>query len=145
MAILAMSRMAILALPWLGKPTGPTGKMPVVLMGKMPMLRLHARADLAGGVAPATPDEDLARRWSWGLTPTGNWETSGIDGNSRTRTHNNANEMASISGVTYAPLYDEAGNNVRGPRPADPNANNAAHFRYDAWNLPDRQAGRLAT
>jgi len=36
------------------------------------------------------------------------------------------------------PLYDQAGNNVRGPRPADPNANNAAHFRYDAWN-------RLAT
>jgi len=49
MAILAMSRRAILALPWLGK---PTGKMPVVLMGKMPMLRLHARADLVGGVAP---------------------------------------------------------------------------------------------
>jgi len=36
------------------------------------------------------------------------------------------------------PLYDQAGSNVRGPRPADPNANNAAHFRYDAWN-------RLAT
>jgi len=43
------------------------------------------------------------------------------------------------------PAYDQAGSNVRGPRPpqgpqgpADPNANNAAHFRYDAWN-------RLAT
>jgi len=36
------------------------------------------------------------------------------------------------------PLYDQAGSNVCGPRPADPNANNAAHFRYDAWN-------RLAT
>ena len=32
------------------------------------------------------------------------------------------------------PQYDQAGSNVRGPRPADPNANNAAHFRYDAWN-----------
>jgi RHS repeat-associated protein len=43
------------------------------------------------------------------------------------------------------PQYDQAVNNVRGPRPpqgpqgpADANANNAAHFRYDAWN-------RLAT
>jgi len=29
------------------------------------------------------------------------------------------------------PPYDHAGNNGRGPRTADPNANNAAHFRYD--------------
>jgi hypothetical protein len=40
------------------------------------------------------------------------------------------------------PAYDQAGNNPSAPgpspRPADPNANNAAHFRYDAWN-------RLAT
>ena len=43
------------------------------------------------------------------------------------------------------PAYDQAGSNVRGPRPpqgpqglAAPNANTAAHFRYDAWN-------RLAT
>ena len=40
MAILAMSRMAILALPRLGK---PTGKMPVVLMGKMPMPRFKRK------------------------------------------------------------------------------------------------------
>ena len=139
MAILAMSRRAILALPWLGKPTGKMpvvlmGKMPVVLMGKMPMLRLDARADLVGGVAPAAPAEDLARSWSWGLSSTGNWNTSAIDGNSQARTHDNANQITSMSGVALAPLYDQAGNNVRGPRPADPNANNAAHFRYDAWN-----------
>ena len=57
MAILAMSlpagqagRRAILALPWLGKPTGkplgPLTGMPMVLMGETPMLRFHARADM---------------------------------------------------------------------------------------------------
>jgi RHS repeat-associated protein len=60
------------------------------------------------------------------------------DAVTQTRTHDNANEILTISGISLAPLYDQAGNNVRGPRPADPNANNAAHFRYDAWN-------RLAT
>ena len=48
---------------------------------------------------------------------------------SQTSTHDNANEITSMSGVALAPLYDQAGSNVRGPRPADANANNAAHFR----------------
>jgi hypothetical protein len=76
-----MSRRAILALPWLGKPTG-----------KMPMLSFHARADLAGGGAPGDPAENVARQWSWSLSPTGNGTSSAIDGNSQTRTHDNANE-----------------------------------------------------
>jgi len=84
------------------------------------------------------PNETVARSWSWSLTPTGNWSSSMINDANQTRTHDNANQITSISGVALAPLYDQAGNNVRGPRPADPNANNAAHFRYDAWN-------RLAT
>jgi len=71
---------------------------------------------------------------SWTLSPTGNWSSFINAAATQTRTHNNANEIATISDVTYAPLYDQAGSNVRGPRPADPNANNAAHFRYDAWN-----------
>jgi hypothetical protein len=65
MAILAMSRRAILALPWLGK---PTGKMPVVLMGETPMLRFDACANIAANGSPA---ESVARSWS--LTPIGNW------------------------------------------------------------------------
>ena len=80
------------------------------------------------------PNETVARSWSWSLTPTGNWSSSMINDANQTRTHDNANQITSISGVALAPLYDQAGNNVRGPRPADPNANNAAHFRYDAWN-----------
>ena len=68
MAILAMSRRAILALPWLGKPTDPTGKMPVVLMGETPMLRFDACANIAANGSPA---ESVARSWS--LTPIGNW------------------------------------------------------------------------
>jgi len=82
-----------------------------------------------GGVAGS-----VARSWSWGLSSTGNWNTSVIDGNSQTRTHDKANEILTMSGLTFAPLHDQAGNNVRGPRPADPNANNTAHYRYDAWN-----------
>jgi RHS repeat-associated protein len=129
--ILAMSRRAVPALPWMGKPTGK----PSDPTGKMPMLRLHARAALAGGAVLGDPAENLARQWSWGLTPTGNWETSAIDGNSQTRTHNNANEILTISGA-ITPLYDQAGNNVYGPKPAD--QTKAMHCRYDAWN-------RLAT
>jgi len=88
--------------------------------------------------APLGVTASVIRQWSWTLSPTGNWNTSMIDGNSQTRTHDKANEILTMSGLTFAPLHDQAGNNVRGPRPADPNANNAAHFRYDAWN-------RLAT
>ena len=45
--------MAILALPRLGK---PTGKMPVVLMGKMPMPRFSAAANIAASTKPANPN-----------------------------------------------------------------------------------------
>jgi hypothetical protein len=71
MAILAMSRRAILALPWLGK---PTGKMPVVLMGETPMPRFHARANIAASAAPAeTRRAGVALQWSWALDEVGNW------------------------------------------------------------------------
>ena len=86
------------------------------------------------GATYAFRDANTALSQTWSLTPTGNWSSSMIDGNNQTRTHDNANQITSISGVALAPLYDQAGSNVRGPRPADPNANNAAHFRYDAWN-----------
>jgi hypothetical protein len=61
MAILAMSRRAILALPpWLGK---PTGKMPVVLMGKMPMLRFYARANIAANGSPTDAQKYVAYKY----------------------------------------------------------------------------------
>jgi len=86
-----------------------------------------------------SPAEDVTRSWSWGLTSTGNWSTSTIDGVSQTRTHNNANEITAITrspGDLPDPLYGPAGCNVFGPKPNDDA--NGMHQRYDAWN-------RLAT
>jgi len=97
-----------------------------------------AYGDDDAGAAYVFRDANTALSQSWSLDPRGNWTSSTTNGTTQTRTHDNANQITSISGVALAPLYDQAGSNVRGPRPADANANNAAHFRYDAWN-------RLAT
>jgi len=97
-----------------------------------------AYGDDDAGAAYVFRDANTALSQSWSLDPRGNWTSSTTNGTTQTRTHDNSNQITSMSGVSLAPLYDQAGSNVRGPRPADPNANNAAHFRYDAWN-------RLAT
>jgi RHS repeat-associated protein len=93
-----------------------------------------AYGDDDAGAAYVFRDANTALSQSWSLDPRGNWTSSTTNDATQTRTHDNANQILTISGVALAPLYDQAGNNVRGPRPADPNANNAAHFRYDAWN-----------
>ena len=69
---------------------------------------------------------------TWSLGSTGNWLSTTTDGQTETRTHNNANEITSISGGRPVPLYDPAGNMVYGPKPSDPNK--GMHQRYDAWN-----------
>jgi len=76
---------------------------------------------------------------SWTLRPTGNWSSFSSAGVTQTRTHNNANEILTITRDPIDPpdpLYDPAGSNVFGPKPNDDA--NGMHCRYDAWN-------RLAT
>jgi len=76
---------------------------------------------------------------SWTLRPTGNWSSFISAGVTQTRTHNNANEILTITRDPIDPpdpLYDPAGSNVFGPKPNDDA--NGMHCRYDAWN-------RLAT
>ena len=43
---------------------------------------------------------------SWSLSPTGNWTSSTTNGATQTRTHNNANEILTLSGA-ITPLYDQ--------------------------------------
>jgi len=72
---------------------------------------------------------------SWTLSPTGNWTAFTTAGVQQTRTHNNANEILTITRSPTNPPdpnYDLAGNNVFGPKPNDDA--NGMHCVYDAWN-----------
>jgi RHS repeat-associated protein len=76
---------------------------------------------------------------SWSLDMTGNWGNVKQDTNGdgtweldQARTHDAANEIATIAGLTTHVAHDRAGNMPRLPKPD----NWAAHFdlTYDAWN-----------
>jgi RHS repeat-associated protein len=61
----------------------------------------------------------------WGLDALGNWATVTTDGTPQNRTHNQQNEITSISGKT-TPTYDAAGNTTRDET--------GQTYTYDAWN-----------
>jgi RHS repeat-associated protein len=76
---------------------------------------------------------------SWTLDMTGNWSSLKQDTNGdgtweldQARTHDAANEIATIAGLATHVAHDRAGNMIRLPKPD----NWAAHFdlTYDAWN-----------
>ncbi len=104
-------------------------------MGKMPMLRFHARADMTASANPAESRRaGIAKQWLWTLDPVGNW--AGFKSSSATtqpwdldqaRLHNKTNEIEdtvnqtpnAISGTPdwVDPAYDLAGNMISGPQP----------------------------
>ncbi len=65
------------------------------------------------------------RQQGWDFDALGNFDSVTTDGNAQTRSHNDQNEITSISGAT-TPTYDANGN-----RTGDENGNK---FVYDAWN-----------
>jgi len=74
MAILAMSRRAILALPWLGKPTGETPVLPTFaeasagISGDTILIKLQPRGAEAALDGPAgDTDPNVAYTWGYGL------------------------------------------------------------------------------
>ena len=86
---------------------------------------------------------------SWGLDSLGNWNTvtDDVASTTETRTANDANEIASISGTGIQPTYDDAGNMITGPKPG---AETTEHrYIYDAWNrlakVTDDQDATIAT
>ncbi len=75
----------------------------------------------------------------WTLDPTGNWTNfkQDTDGNGswnrdQNRTHNEANEVATIAGASTHVAHDVAGNMIRAPKPSD--WSDHYHLVYDAWN-----------
>ena len=66
---------------------------------------------------------------SWTLDGTGNWTSFTDQGNTETRTHNEANEITAIDSNSVT--YDEAGNLTQGPKPA---ASGNQVYVYDGWN-----------
>ncbi len=66
---------------------------------------------------------------SWTLDGTGNWTSFTDQGNTETRTHNEANEITAIDSNSVT--YDEAGNLTQGPKPA---ASGDQVYVYDGWN-----------
>ena len=69
---------------------------------------------------------------TWGLDGLGNFSAFDDDGDSQTRTTNEANEIESITGGWISPSYDDAGNMISGPKPGDETTRQ--HYVYDAWN-----------
>ncbi len=65
------------------------------------------------------------RQQGWSLDALGNFASQTTDGTTQTRTHNQQNEITSVSGAT-TPAYDLAGN-LKGDE-------TGKQFVYDAWN-----------
>ncbi|NNM85249.1 MAG: RHS repeat-associated core domain-containing protein [Phycisphaerales bacterium] len=63
---------------------------------------------------------------SWNLDSQGNWSSNTTSGTTQTRTTNDQNQIASISGTAGTPQYDANGNMT-----TDQNGNT---LKYDAWN-----------
>ncbi len=71
--------------------------------------------------------------------PTGNWTNfkQDTDGDNdwdldQNRTHNEANEIATVAGASTHVAHDRAGNIIRAPKPS--NWADHYHLEYDAWN-----------
>ena len=88
----------------------------------------------SSGTIAGTP----VRQETWGLDATGNWGTytqsnSGTLALSQTRSHNTANQLQMIvNGGTTGLTYDQAGNTLTLPEPADSSL--TLSCTYDAWN-----------
>ncbi|MHC4716806.1 MAG: golvesin C-terminal-like domain-containing protein, partial [Planctomycetota bacterium] len=79
----------------------------------------------------------------WDLDAVGNWETFTDDDNDQTRTHNAANEIATITATPGwgAPVYDAAGNMTQASF-----SGGYLLLTYDAWNrLAKNGTGPMAT
>src|SRR5262249_54433170 len=84
--------------------------------------------DFARGALNSSNDAILGtanHSQSWHLDSMGNWNSLTSDGNTQARTHNQQNQIASISGAT-GPSYDNNGNTT-----VDQYGN---VLLYDAWN-----------
>jgi RHS repeat-associated protein len=68
---------------------------------------------------------------SWDLDQLGNWEGYTYGATAQTRSHNEANELETISNWAD-PAYDDAGNMTSIPKPKD--LANSFGAKYDAWN-----------
>jgi RHS repeat-associated protein len=66
-----------------------------------------------------------SRSQSWNFDAAGNWSSATSDGTTQTRTHNDLNQITSVSGAT-TPTYDTDGNLTMDET--------GKHFVYDAWN-----------
>lgn len=69
---------------------------------------------------------------TWDLDGLGNFSEFDDDGDSQTRTVNEANEIEGITGGWITPTYDAAGNMKFGPKPGEETT--GIHYVYDAWN-----------
>ncbi len=75
----------------------------------------------------------------WTLDPTGNWTNfkQDPDGDGdwdldQNRTHNKANEIATVAAASTHVAHDRSGNMTRAPKPSD--WADHYHLEYDAWN-----------
>jgi RHS repeat-associated protein len=95
----------------------------------------HQRGNLAGTPPNYTGITNLQQTEVRSFDETGNWlsDYTTSPALSQTRTHNKANEIATISGLT-APVFDARGNMTTVPKPGSwtPNCTMA----WDAWNRP---------
>ena len=95
----------------------------------------HQRGNLAGTPPNYTGITNLQQTEVRSFDETGNWlsDYTTSPALSQTRTHNKANEIATISGLT-APAFDARGNMTTVPKPGSwtPNCTMA----WDAWNRP---------
>ncbi len=75
----------------------------------------------------------------WTLDPTGNWNNFKQDDDGddnwdldQNRTHNKANEIATVAAASTHVAHDRSGNIIRAPKPSDWSSH--YHLEYDAWN-----------
>jgi RHS repeat-associated protein len=105
----------------------------------------HQRGDLAGTAPNYTGITNLQQTEVFSFDQTGNWLTdySSSPALTQSRTHNKANEIATLSGpsgVVTPPSYDALGNMTLLPQPANWTAGYTAI--WDAWNrLIELKAG----
>lgn len=90
-------------------------------------LQEYRRGALSDANSDGIPDTvtTASRSQSWALTAQGNFSSVTTGGVSQTRTHNEQNEITSISGLT-TPVFDKNGNMTKDET--------GRTFEYDAWN-----------
>jgi RHS repeat-associated protein len=104
---------------------------------------MYQLVDMQRGDLNATKDGLVANSKTfaedWSLDMTGNWSTyrqdEDGDGNwdlNQLRTHNGANEITQIAGVSTHVAHDRNGNMTKTPKPDD--WSNHFDLTYDAWN-----------